>query len=313
MADVLTLSEAGSPQTVKVHPLVLFSILDHYTRRPETQDDGRVIGTLLGSVTEMPGGRQTIEIVNSFAVPHSEKGDEVAVGQIYNKTMFALHQRVNKREQVVGWYATSSNGVSIVDSSSLIHEFYSHECENPVHLTVDTSLTGDTIAVRGFVSAPLQIGGVDLANAFEQLKVTVESNEAERICIDKMLATDEADPADEEGEDGEGGQTSGLGLASVSVSSDADAHALEHSMMRLLQMLETASSFVDGVVDGEIKADDALGRHIADALAVVPRIRPEVFDRIFNGQLQDLLMVSYLSKVTQMQLSIAAKLNATMV
>ena len=96
-------SEAGSPQTVKVHPLVLFSILDHYTRRPETQDDGRVIGTLLGSVTEMPGGRQTIEIVNSFAVPHSEKGDEVAVGQIYNKTMFALHQRVNKREQVVGW------------------------------------------------------------------------------------------------------------------------------------------------------------------------------------------------------------------
>ena len=57
-----------------------------------------------------------------------------------------------------------------------------------MHLTVDTSLTGDTIAVRGFVSAPLQIGGVDLANAFEQLKVTVESNEAERICIDKVSA-----------------------------------------------------------------------------------------------------------------------------
>lgn len=295
MSQIITLNEAnGAPQSVRVHPVVLFSILDHYTRRPEQQEDGRVIGTLLGWVTD-----KHVEIVNSFAVPHSEKADEVAVGQNYNRTMYSLHQRVNKREQVVGWYATSIGGVSIVDSSSLIHDFYSHECDNPVHLTVDTSLTNDTVSVRAFVSAPLQISGTDVANVFQQLKVQMEANEAERICIDRMLRGPQMadDPAD--GDDA---------LASVS----SDALALEKSMERLLEMLEKASDFVDGVVSGEVAADDQLGRYIADALAVVPRIRPEVFDKIFNGHLQDLLMVSYLSNLTKTQLDIATKLHSAL-
>lgn len=37
-------------------------------------------------------------------------------------------------------YATSFDGVSIVDDSSLIHDFYTGECERPVHLVVDTAL-----------------------------------------------------------------------------------------------------------------------------------------------------------------------------
>ena len=340
--DTITLSEGGRPQSVRVHPLVLFSILDHYTRRPEQQEDGRVIGTLLGWVSD-----NHVEIVNSFAVPHSEKADEVAVGQNYNKTMYSLHQRVNKREQVVGWcaatpplrprgpvlaaadareggereeagwgrggghgpyrhtpllnrYATSISGVSIVDSSSLIHGFYSQECENPVHLTVDTSLAGDTISVRAFVSSPLQISGTDVANIFQQLKVQMESNEAERICIDRMLKGPQVAAEPPTTEDDE--------LALVS----SDAFALERSMERLLAMLETSSEFVDRVVAGDTPADEKLGRYIADALAVVPRIRPEVFDKIFNGQLQDLLMVSYLSNLTKTQLDIATKLHSAL-
>lgn len=50
--------------------MVLFSVLDHYLRRPENQK--RVIGTLLGTVTA-----NVVEITNSFAVPHLEKNDEV--------------------------------------------------------------------------------------------------------------------------------------------------------------------------------------------------------------------------------------------
>lgn len=51
--------------------MVLFSILDHYLRRPENQK--RVIGTLLGTVSA-----NVVEITNSFAVPHLEKNDEVS-------------------------------------------------------------------------------------------------------------------------------------------------------------------------------------------------------------------------------------------
>jgi len=50
---------------------------------------------------------------------------------------------------------------------------------------------------------------------------------------------------------------------------------------------------------------------MADALASIPMIRAEQFDQLFSGGLQDLLMVSYLSGLTQAQLSMAEKLINT--
>lgn len=50
---------------IKIHPLVVFNILDHFLRRPFGST--RVIGTLLG-VYHHDG---TVEVRNSFAVPHS--------------------------------------------------------------------------------------------------------------------------------------------------------------------------------------------------------------------------------------------------
>ena len=52
--------------TCKIHPVVIFTILDHYVRRSESQE--RVIGTLLGVETD-----GVVEIRNCFPVPHSEE------------------------------------------------------------------------------------------------------------------------------------------------------------------------------------------------------------------------------------------------
>ena len=54
----------------KLHPLVVFSILDHYKRRNE--DQKRVVGTLLG---EKVG--HSFVIKNCFPIPHTEKEDQV--------------------------------------------------------------------------------------------------------------------------------------------------------------------------------------------------------------------------------------------
>merc|ERR1712224_511997 len=84
------------------------------------------------------------------------------------------------------------------------------------------------------------------------------------------------------------------------------------SMEKLYNLLETWADYVDSVVEGKNIPDAEVGRKVADALATVPRIRPEVFDKLFNDSLQDLLMVTYLSNITQTQLSIAEKLNASL-
>jgi len=287
-----------SVSAVTVHPIVLLSVLDHHTRRQEGA--GRVIGTLLG---KRDGDR--VEITNCFAVPHAERGDEVAIGKDFNRQMLALHLRANKRETVVGWYATalpdetedgspSSGGHKcIADTSSLIHEFYAGECDDdPIHLVVDTSLQSDSIALRAYKSVPVLVKGEPLANLFHEISLSLQSNDPEKICVDRMIRSSGSP---------QGGNAS-----------QDEAAALQVSMERLLAMLETCSEYVDGVVEGRTSPDDDVGREISETLNSVPRIRPEVFDRMFNDSLQDLLMVTYLSNITKAQLNIAEKLNATL-
>jgi translation initiation factor 3 subunit F len=85
--------------TVTIHPVALFSILDHFLRRTESQE--RVIGTLLGTRTETD-----IEVKSSFAVIHNETDEQVALDMDYHRTMYDLHQKVNPKEIIVGWWVT---------------------------------------------------------------------------------------------------------------------------------------------------------------------------------------------------------------
>lgn len=153
---------------------------------------------------------------------------------------------------------------------------------------VDTSLESDAIALRAYKSIPVSVKGEPLANMFHEIRLAVKSSESERICIDRMI-----------------------GSADASTNED-ESLALRVSMEKLLEMLETCSEYVDKVVDGTIPADDEMGRDISETLNSVPRIRPEVFDKMFNDSLQDLLMVTYLSNITKTQLTIAEKLNETL-
>lgn len=68
-AVLLPISSAGTI-SVSVHPVALFSICDAYIRR--NQGQGRVIGTLLGSITD-----GVFEVKGCYVVPHTENVDQV--------------------------------------------------------------------------------------------------------------------------------------------------------------------------------------------------------------------------------------------
>ena len=239
-----------------------------------------------------------VEVTNCFAVPHAERGEEVAIGKDFNKQMLALHLKANRKEQVVGWYASAPLGEGeqegaelIADTSSLIHDFYAGETEegDPIHLVVDTTLKEDAVSVRAYRSTPVTVQSEPLANLFHELRLTMETTEPEAICLNKMVMGGKMEDKTAEGEE-----------------------PLLVSMEKLFTLLETASNYVDAVVEGKISPDAELGRQIANTLATIPRIRPEVFDKLFNDSLQDLLMVTYLSNITRTQMSIAERLNATL-
>jgi len=286
MATMFLGNEDRSPISVNLHPVVLFSILDHYVRRNEGQK--RVIGTLLGRIVD-----GQIEVVNSFPVPHQEKLDEVAVGKEFNRQMYGLHRHVNKTEEIVGWYATTVDGSAFTEHSCLIHDFYSQECKQPVHLVVDTSLINNALNIKAFISSRLTIEPRMLAARFQQIEVKNKSSEPEKIGVETMLK-------------------------SIDAGGDITVDATGSEMMNLQQAIEsllgalgTTCNYVDAVVAGKKPIKHDVGQLVARAVASVPRIKAQELEKMFDDSVQDLLMVSYLSNLTRTQLAVAEKLNCT--
>lgn len=87
---------------------------------------------------------------------------------------------------------------------------------------------------------------------------------------------------------------------------------LESSIAKLKELIGTVSQYVNDVVTGKVQGDSRVGKFLADTLSSLPRLNHEQFDREFNGQLQDLLMVAYLSNMMRAQLNIAQKLSNTL-
>ncbi|OIW14215.1 hypothetical protein TanjilG_21355 [Lupinus angustifolius] len=272
---VLQFSSSSSTLSAKVHPLVIFNICDCYVRRPDQAE--RVIGTLLGSV--LPDG--TVDIRNSYAVPHNESLDQVALDIEYHHNMLLSHQKVNPKEIIVGWYST---GLGVSGGSALIHEFYSREVPNPIHLTVDTGFALGEGTLKAYVSNNLSLGDHQIAAQFQEIPLDLRMIEAERIGFDTLKATTvDKIPSDLEG--------------------------MESSMEHLLALIDDMYKYVDDVVEGHVVPDNKIGRFISDAVGSLPKLPPSAFDKLVNDSLQDNLLLLYLSSITRTQLSLAEKLN----
>ena len=181
---------------VKVHPVVVFGILDHYNRRPEP-GPVRVIGTLLGTVVG-----NVVEIHNAFGVPHAEKENEVALGQDYHRAMYSHFTRINDKERIVGWYATTLEGGRALNSNSIIiHGFYAGNADHGaggarlVHLVVDAAVASGRVSIKAYVSTAVNISGAPVANIFHQVKVEVVSTAPEKVCLDRMIRGQEREKA----------------------------------------------------------------------------------------------------------------------
>eukprot|EP01041_Mallomonas_annulata_P006786 gene6786-13743_t len=287
--QALTLDDEVLP-TVKVHATAVFGILNSYGRRAEKQS--RVIGTLLGFVKD-----GCVEVTDCFGVPHHEKSQEiyVAIDKDYHKSMYNFHRVVNRKEQIVGWYTTTTaEGASIIDNSSPIHDFYSMECANPIHLVLDTTLAGDNMGLKAFIGEPIVVGDVNFATMFQEINVEISLSNAETSCLYHMIH----------------GQSSPWESSQLVSDISNEAASIKASLSRLVALIDQVLSYVNGVVDGSTPPSAEVGVALADLLGTLQSMNPQDFNALFQGKVQDLLMVSYLSTLMKTQLSLAERLNS---
>jgi len=261
--------------SVSIHPVVVLSILDHHIRRTEGH---RVIGTLLGVNND-----GNIEIKACFPVPHTE-GEQVGVDMEFLNNMLELHHRVSPKEAIVGWYATGSE---IDDASLMLHEFYGKKTiQSPIHVIVDTNLTDFSLKVKAFVNMPVSFNEKSFGSQFLPLSIDVQAQDAEKIGVDVLMKTRTGDHR---------------------VLSDMEN--LELSLKKVQSLLEVLRNYSNLVVEGKVEGDSNIGRQVSLALAQLPKIDANSFDRIFNNSIQDLLLVVYLADLTRTQLQLAEKLQ----
>jgi len=264
----------------KVHPVVLFSIVDSYERRNEGAN--RVIGTLLGI-----NDKGTVEITNCFCVPHTESEDEVAVDLDFAKNMYELHKKVNVGEVIVGWYAT---GHDITEQSVLIHEYYTREASQAVHLTVDTTLNDGRMGIKAYISTPMGVPGRTNGTMFTPLSVEIVNYEPEIVGVNLCQK--------------------GKHTPKRTIELARDLDVICGASKKLLEMLETVTSYVDEVIASRIQPDNTVGRTLLDLINSIPQMDPIEFETMLNSNMKDLLMVMYLAQLTKTQLTLNEKMVA---
>lgn len=295
--EALTIQENRLP-IVRLHPIVVMDILNAYSRR--TDQDSRVIGTLLGVVKE-----DGVEITDCFGTAHQEVllDGKATVKLDTNEaqlTRLAFHRRINKRDNIVGWYATTSaNGALLTEFSSPIHRHYTeHFCRSPIHLVVDTSLRGDHLNVRAFVGGRVSLDGRDIADKFEEVRVEYLFSEGESTCLHHMVHS----------------QVTATPFESSTIVSalPSETERVKTATVNLLAVLQQLESYVDEVVKGALPASAETGIALSDALSSLQAINVEEVAAALQDRSNDLLMLSYITSLTQAQIQISERLNSVL-
>ncbi|CAA7260097.1 unnamed protein product [Cyclocybe aegerita] len=271
-----------APTHITIHPVALFSILDHYLRRTDSQP--RVIGTLLGTRHE-----NEVEVRSSFAVLHSETDEQVAVDMDYHRTMYELHHKVHPKEVIVGWYSTGSN---LNTYSALIQNFYSQETVNhpAIHVSVNTGVEeGQEAGVKAYISSPVGTVPKPENCVFIPVPVELRFHDAERSGLDLLLST-------------------GNSPTSTSSQPVADLEIIERSILAVSDMLDRVLAYVRDVLSGQRKGDPAVGRYLMDTLGAST---DDLEKGGFNAALQDTLMISYLANLVRAQAEVSSRLALT--
>ncbi|XP_017144207.1 eukaryotic translation initiation factor 3 subunit F-1 [Drosophila miranda] len=269
--------------TVRVHPVVLFQVVDAFERR--NAESHRVIGTLLGSVE-----KGVVEVTNCFCVPHKEHDDQVEAELSYALDMYDLNRKVNSNEAVVGWWAT---GNDVTNHSSVIHEYYARECNNPVHLTVDTSLQSGRMGLRSYVCIQLGVPGGKTGCMFTPIPVELTSYEPETFGLKLLQKTVGVAPANRP----------------KTVPPMLDLAQISEASTKLQSLLDLILKYVDEVIAHKVTPDNAVGRQLLDLIHSVPHMSHEQFTQMFNANVRNLLMVITLSQLIKTQLQLNEKLT----
>jgi len=259
-------------ELVVVHPLVLLSVVDHYTRVAKDTNK-RVVGVLLG---ELYKGKA--DVTNSYAVPFEEDPKDPSIWYVdrqYHEDMFAMFKKVNAREKVLGWYST---GPKIRPADIEINEMFRSYTSDPILVIVDVNPKGDLeIPTQAYVSVESKPEESSVARrAFQHVLSEVGAYEAEEVGVEHLLRN----------------------IRDTSESSMSDqVRAKVSSLKALRNRLQDIAAYLSRVQDGKLPVNHQILYNLQDMFNLMPDLQVKEIQAAFTTNTNDNMMTIYISSL----------------
>ncbi|XP_049850053.1 uncharacterized protein LOC126320749 [Schistocerca gregaria] len=270
------------PNLVIVHPLVLLSAVDHFNRL-STNSTQRVVGVLLGSVS-----KGTVDVTNSYAVPFEEEKPNSSIfflDQNYHENMWSMFKKVSAREKVVGWYST---GPKIRPSDLYINELFRQYTPNPVFVIIDAQLIEVGIPTKAYVSVEEALENGKTANRFQHIASIIEALEAEEVGVEHLLR-----------------DVKDTNISALATQINNKVSALKSLIVRIGEM----HAYLNDVVSGKLTANHTIINQIQEIFNLVPNTAQGYMIKAFNVQINDNMLVIYISSLIRAIISLHNLIN----
>ncbi|KAL2652542.1 hypothetical protein R1flu_020670 [Riccia fluitans] len=287
--DVVTTSQGASQviEKVVVHPLVLLSIVDNYTRCAKDSRK-RVIGVLLGAVH-----RGRVDITNSYAVPFEEDEKSPSIWFLdhnYHEAMFDMFKRINAKEHVVGWYST---GPKLRENDLDIHELFRDYAPNPVLVIIDVQPKELGIPTKAYyaVEEVKEDATQKSQKVFVHVASEIGAYEAEEIGVEHLLRD----------------------VKDATVSTLAtDVGGKLVALKGLEARLKEIQAYLDYVVEGKLPINHEILYHLQDVFNLLPNLNVQELVKSFAVKTNDMMLVIYLSSLIRSVIALHNLINNKM-
>mmetsp|Transcript_92563 Transcript_92563/g.241159 ORF Transcript_92563/g.241159 Transcript_92563/m.241159 type:complete len:345 (+) Transcript_92563:73-1107(+) len=267
---------------VVVHPIVLLSVVDHYTRVAKGTTK-RVVGTLLGEVQGYD-----LHITNCFAVPFEEDPRDPQVWFLdhnFHEQMFAMFKKVNAKERVVGWYST---GPKIKSSDLNIHELFRRYCPEPVLVVMDVQPKDLELPMEAYYSVQEQTSDEVFKRTFLHVNSTVGAYEAEEVGVEHLLR-----------------DIKNASASTLAVRVGDKIGALKGLSLRLKEI----SAYLTQVVAGKLPVNQEIIYQLQEIFNLLPDQDSEELIRSFAMETNDMMLALYLGSMLRSTVALHNLIN----
>jgi 26S proteasome regulatory subunit N8 len=272
------------PLGVKIHPIALLSIVDHFERTVGAKKNKRALGVLLGE-----DNNGIFDVTNSYAIPFDEDPKMEGVFYLdhnYHETMFNMFKKINIKEQVLGWYVTGS---SFKPHDLEINEIFSGYNKKSILITCDVNSKKEfDLPTKAFYAVEYVDNEGYIQRSFKSIACKVEAFEPEEVGVEHLIR-----------------ELKDLNMDSLQ-------NKLQNKVQSLVALrgkISTISQYLEDVSTGRRKSDQQITFALQRIMAKLPKVLSTEMKNALAAKVNENYLNLYVAGIVKSVIAIHNLLN----